>query len=480
MTEPDAHDRNPDYQMALTHMDRNQVDQALFHATRALDADFSNTKAALVLSACFMQKGSPGMAAVLAKFCIAGRSHTNHPQFPEAWRNLGSAFKMANRNQDAEGFFQQALKEEVSDVHRGVTYGCLGTCFVHAGQPQKALDYFNKGLELLPNSDELRYNRGLVQLEMGNWREGWRDLNHGFATGVRTRKTYGNLPEWDGTPGQTVIVWGEQGLGDEILFASCIPDMIKACGRVIFDCHPRLVDLYQRSFPEIQVYGTRKLFQFNREWIDEEKADAHICISNLPMHFRNELGDFPGTPYLKADPYLWPGRDSRFHVVKPRIGISWIGGIDRTRRDLRSMPLETWAPLLKAIDADFYSLQYTDGAPAEICHVEEQHGVRIHHLPGRVNPKNYDLTAGFVAALDLVITVTTTVCDLAGALGVPTIALVPRTPPWRYCAGLMGSSGSETSVWYKSVRYARQTGDDWGPVLERVTQKLAATMERAA
>src|SRR6185312_2680137 len=271
--------------------------------------------------------------------------------------------------------------------------------------------YSNEALKLDPGNAIYHYNRGLQNLELGKWEQGWKDYEAGFKTSDRRGRQYGELPIWDGTDGQTVIVWGEQGIGDEIMFASCLPDILRRSKRIIFDCHPRLVALFQRSFPEAEIHGTRKQHT-GVKWINDCGADAHICVSSLPLHFRNRTEDFPGTRYLQASPggpmQAWQER------LRPRIGISWMGGTHKTRADLRSIPLDQWLPILKSIDADFYSLQYGDRASRQACAFREDTGIDLRHYPGWVECRDYDRTASFVASMDLVITVNTTMHHLAG------------------------------------------------------------------
>lgn len=240
--------------------------------------------------------------------------------------------------------------------------------------------------------------------------------------------------------------------------------MLKRCRKVILDCHPRLVDLFRRSFPDAEIHGTRKQMS-SLPWFEtaNPKPDAHVSISSLPAFFRKTDADFSGKPFLIPD------RTAAVKGTRPNIGISWKGGTRQTRADLRSIALADMLPILRAVpDADFYSLQYTPESAKEVCALEETTGIRVKHYPGFVQAKNYDTTAGFVAAMDLVITVCTAVFHLSGGLGVPTWCLVPSKPAWRY--GLTG----DRSPWYDSVRYFRQTGDDWKSVIERVADELPA------
>jgi len=238
-----------------------------------------------------------------------------------------------------------------------------------------------------------------------------------------------------------------------------LPDVLKT-NEVILDCHPRLVNLWKRSF-DFPCYGTRKVQE--TPWLLNEKADARIAIGSLGQFYRNKKEDFPGTPYLKADPLL-PRGD------KLRVGISWTGGRFTDRVATRSIPLSWWASILNN-DCEFVSLQYTD-CEEEISIVEKANGYRIRQFP-EAKDNDYYKTAQLVASCDLVISVCTSVVHLAGALGVPTWCMVPRKPAWRYQA-------KGRNPWYRSVRQYRQTeanDDAWIPVVQKVGFDLSELLD---
>lgn len=456
------------FEKAKSHLDRNETDQAINALLDHLDTCFGDVTAIYMLGGAFLAKSHPGLGAILTRAAIELKVAAGRPEFPEAFMNLGSCFRLAHDKNAAKEIWKIGLAQETLPYQKARFYGCLGTAHINEGDPEPGVRYLDQGLALAPNDGTLRYNRGLAHLELGNWQQGWADYEQGFRSGDRRGRRYGDLPGWDGSSGKRVIVWGEQGIGDEIMFASCLPDLIEVSEGVTFDCHPRLVALFERSFPGVSIYGTRKQ-QSGVDWLLHTEADAHVCVSSLPMFFRNRDEDFPGTAYLKADrqSLLVPSSDQHSPTRKPRIGLSWAGGTHKTRMDLRSIPLKQWEPILRSVDADFYSLQYTDTAAREVCEFEEMTGVKVKHYPGWVECRDYDRTASFVASMDLVVTVNTTIHHLAGAVGVPCWTLTPSKPAWRY-----GVSG-EKCPWYGSVKLIRQKmGDDWTPVIAEVASDL--------
>lgn len=446
------------FESAKVHIDRGEIDHAIPVLIDHLNGHFHDEVALFMLGACFIQKGKNGIGAALTRQAIEIRNKRG-ANFPEALKNLGACFRNENKPDVAREIWEVALTVETDKNEQAQILSNIGGSYVNNGSPEKAVEYYDRSLAIRPDLLTVRFNRGLALLEQGKWREGWEEYFQGFGSGDRVLRRYGSIPEWDGTSDKTLIVWGEQGVGDEIMFASCLPDLIKVSKKVIFDCHPRLVELFKRSFPGIEIHGTRKTLS-NLTWVDTAEADAAVCISTLPKWFRNQDSDFPGVPYLK------PGEWARGKTPL-RIGISWTGGTKLTNTDLRSIKLKKWEPLLKSIEgAEFYSLQYTPDAAREVCALEEKTGLHVKHWPSWVQARDYDRTAAFVGSMDLVITVCTAVHHLANAIGVPTWTLVPSKPAWRY--GIGGEN------WYRSTStfFRQAEGEGWGSVLARVETAL--------
>src|SRR6185436_8166228 len=150
--------------------------------------------------------------------------------------------------------------------------------------------------------------------------------------------------------------------------------------------------------------------------------------------------------YLKADPQHVARWRERLAALGPghKVGLSWTGGVPRTRRELRSLSLDQLQPLLAMPGFRFISLQYTAGARDEVEAWRARSGIAVEHWPEAI--ADYDQTAALVCALDLVVSVCTSLVHLGGALGRPVRVLAPISPEWRY-----GFAG-EAMPWYPSVR----------------------------
>jgi len=439
---------------------RGDLAPAIQILSQALNDDFWHDEALMMLGVCHISVGNNGFGAVLSAAAIDARAAKGKP-YLEAMMNLGAAYKAEHKNEDAGKVWLDALRHETATTERAKLMVNIAGLFVNEGQPDRAITWCDRAIKEDPKCQKAYVQRGMACLELGRWREGWEGWSHTYAAGDRHRKRYGDLLPWDGTPGQHVIVYGDQGIGDEIWAAACLADLQKASRKVTLDCHPRLEALFRRSFPEIEVYGSRKDLS-ELAWLKGSDAEAHVCLADLPGFFRNE-GEWDGRAYLRAGEAFGDVRKTPL-----RVGISWTGGTKRTRTDLRSLPLEALQPILRARpDAQWFSLQYTPDAARQVCELEEKTGIRAAHYPGWVECYDYDRTASFVASLDLVITVCTTVHHLAGALGVPCWTLVPTRASWRY------QTDGETLPWYGSARLFRQDKDgDWSGAVERIAREV--------
>lgn len=393
----------------------------------------------------------------------------------EVLNALGTCYKHENNVPVARKLFEeaQACVPPNADIMNN-----LATLYINEGKPKLALDHLNAAIAISSDHPQAKWNRSLAKLELGDY-SGWDEYDYGFTAKVRGERNYAvqPIPIWDGTPGKTIIVYGEQGIGDEIMFASCLPDLLKVAKSVVFDCHKKLHSLFSNTWPALDIYPTREDEQLTWPALPDGSPrypfDARIAIGSLPRFFRPTLLSFPGTPYTQPIAAQEAALNVRLAALgpRPKIGISWIGGHKRTRVEVRSAKLEQLLPIV-SMDADFISLQYTDQA-REIQEFEQKHGIKIHQFP-EATSDNYADTAALVANLDLVITVCTSVVHLAGSMGVPTWVLTPSRPAWRYRLDL------DYIPWYgKTVTLFRQQPDtvDWTPVVAEVASELKSLLE---
>ena len=388
------------------------------------------------------------------------------PDCADAHSNLGYVlFRDLERLDDGTRHIQAALELAPDNETALVNWAMV---LQHRGDWQAALELCDRLLLKNPGLHEVRCNRGLILLTRGDFRRGWLDYEARRHLPEFPRRDR-TSPEWQGSSlaGKSVLVYGEQGLGDQIMFASCLPDVARTARSCLIECHPKLERLLSRSFPQARVSATKSPASGTEKGALPDGVDWQVAMGSLPLHFRAEWRDFPRHEgYLKAHPArvdFWKSRLQQLGGMLS-IGIAWRGGAPSTRRSLRSVPLAEWAPMLACKAARFVSLQH-DARMEELETECGRNDFVIHHWPEAID--DYDETAALVSALDLVITVQTAVAHLSGALGKATWVLIPAIPEWRYL------DHGERMPWYPQMRLFRQPAPhDWQPVIGRLRGEL--------
>jgi tetratricopeptide (TPR) repeat protein len=383
-----------------------------------------------------------------------------------SFSNLGLAARFLGLYAESERALRKALALDPANHPARVNLGLL---LKDLGRVDEAIAQFESVIADDPDDEEVRWNLALVRLASGDFRAGWGDYEKRWMQRDALKRRF-DFPAWSGAApaGKTVLVFAEQGLGDEIMFASCIPDAVRMGGRWVLECSPRLHALFQRSFAQVEVLPSP--LDATADWRKRLRhVDLQVPVGSLPRLLGRDAGTFPGHEgYLRPEPSRVAAWKGALTSLGPglKVGICWRGGDPRTGRRTRSLELEQLAPLLRLKGCQFVSLQHGE-AEAECEAVPRELGVALAHWPEA--QADFDQAAALVAALDLVVTVTTAAVHLAGALGKRAWVLVPVSPEWRY--GL----GGERMPWYPSVRLFRQVAPlDWQPVIQRIVGELQA------
>lgn len=392
------------------------------------------------------------------------------PRHWQALHGLGLALLKRGEIGEAIDAFEQAraIKADEPDLLSN-----LGYAYALARQFERGEPLLREAVALAPGHRRARRNLGLYHLVRGRFEQGWQ---HGEGPWDEHRlRTSGQLfaqPWWQGEPlaGRSLLVWAEQGLGDQIMFCNPLPDLVAQGVRVTLQCEPRLARLFARSFPGVDVVPRGPE---GRARIERAAPELQVPMGQLPVYLRRSRAAFPRhRGYLRADETRVAYWRARLESIgpAPRIGVSWVGGTVKTGKSRRSMTLEDWLPVLRLPGARFVSLQYTD-CRAELAWLREAHGLEIVHWQEAID--DYDETAALVTALDAVASVCTAVVHLAGALDRPVRVAVPWWPAW--CFMLEG----EEMPWYPSVRLIRQQEpNDWNAPMARIAEEIAG-MARA-
>ena len=397
------------------------------------------------------------------------------PDFANAHNNLGF-FLMHDLGDIERGAKHIEIALQLTPASSDVLCN-YSMVLIHLGRSEDALQLCSQLLTFQPDMHDARLNRGLAALKLGRFAEGWADYEARKLARSNYESRSPAAEEWQGDALGDVklLVYAEQGLGDQIMFASCLPQLLQETSGAVVECTPRLAPLFRRSFPtatiELQRPGDAALEDLARP----HGFQRQVAIGSLPRFYRNSLSQFPmHDGYLHADPARVAYWRRRLETVGPgwKVGISWFGGAASTRRDSRSTRLEDWLPILNNPECRFVSLQYGK-AESDLQSFAHRHPITIHAWKEAI--EDYDETAALVTALDLVISVQTAVVHLAGALGTAVWAVLPAVAEWRY------QEHGEQMPWYPSARLLRQAvAGDWTPVLCRAANELRAVSGKTA
>jgi tetratricopeptide (TPR) repeat protein len=384
------------------------------------------------------------------------------PRLPEAHYNLGNTFHVLDRLTEAAASFERALalRPDYAEAHYNL--GCVSE---DLGRLDEALSSMARALEIKPDYPQAQFGQALAQLRSGEFSTGWRNYESRWQSPDHDTpwRAY-TEPIWSGEKlvSGRLLVWGEQGIGDEIQFAGLIPDALGSSNRITLDCDARLKPLFARSFPEIEVVSGCGPAESQ-----EAGIAAHLPSGSLPGLYRTTEAAFSATtsPYLKADPVEREHFRADYFDGRKLIGLAWHTRNQKSGRK-RSIDLKNFAPLFALPGIRWISLQYGD-----FDALEQQAALAPLLIDRSVDQfADIDRFAAQVAAMDQVITIDNSTAHLAGALGIPVWLLLPFAADWRWL------EKRSISPWYPTLRIFRQPMlGDWESVIESVRNDFAGT-----
>lgn len=457
--------QNPDYADAYANLGRALIDldrlaEAAACLRQALDLRPDMAEAHSNLGIVLKEQGRLTEAATCHM-----RALTLRPTYADALANLGVVRQEQGRLDEAAACQRRALHLQPKHAR---ALSNLGTVLQAWGQREAAELCYQSALAEDPRLPLAHWNLALMWLGRGDLEAGWPAYSWRFA--ARQAKPWRHPParEWQGEDltGQRILVWREQGVGDELMFASCLPDLIARAGHVTLECDRRLVPLLARSLPQATVRA-ESLDDLGNETIQPGMFDYHTPAGSLPRWLRPDLAAFPfRSSYLMADPKRVQEWRHRLIGLEGnlKVGLCWRSRLLTGGRSEAYTGLSRWAPLFSQPGVSFIRLQYDD-CEVEIRDAERRFGITIHRWPGLDLMNDFDGVAALMSALDLVIAGPTSVGELAGALGVPV---------WRFAwNGDWTALGSDRRPWFPSMRlfYAR-AGERLDDMLELMAGDL--------
>lgn len=444
----DASAPGPHYVMGRLCQDDGELGEAEAHYRRAISLKSDHAKAHNNLGAVLQMQGQLQAAVESYRRALA-----LDPSLPQANQNLASILRDENAAEKAIAGFQRLLRENPRDAQ---AHTDLANVYRELGRHREAIASYGRAIAYDPDLPEAHFARGIELLLCGEYEEGWREYEwrwrvKAFSSPMRALRQ----PIWNGErlPGGAILLHAEQGFGDTLQLVRYAALVGERCKAVVVECQAQLKRLLAATPGVTSVHAPGEPLP---------RFDAHLPMMSLPGVFGTTLRTVPWT-----GAYVRPPADAprRISSPGPNIGLVWAGEPRQGDDRKRSLTLELLAPLGETPGATFYSLQKGAGAAQA---ASPPAGMRFVDLAPHIH--DFADTAAFIAQLDLVITVDTSVANLAGAMAAPTWVLLSTVSDWRY--RLEG----DTTPWYPTMRLFRQTRDgDWADVIARAAQALRRT-----
>ena len=447
----------PDYLEALnnigaTFKEQGKMDEAIGAFINAVSLDPNNIGAYYNMGICLksQRKLDKAVEAYIKVVNIK-------PDHTEAHYNMGVALQEQGRLDTAIEAYTKALAIK---PYYAEAYCNMGLALADQGKLEEAIKAYNKSLSIEPNYADAHCNLGYALLAAKNFHQGFK--HHEWRWKTKTRVDYflkSAKPIWDGENNQRVLVWGEQGIGDEIMFSSVILDLYAASLQVLVKCDERLIPLFKRSFPADIAYFSKS------KPVPEDKYDFHIPVGSLPLTFRKSQECFRknASGFLKCD---MPKAERIKTLLKHKnggkiIGISWKTKSVLKNASNRDVKLAELAKALDRSNTQLLCLQYGDVFD-EIEAVRRDFGINVTQFGEIDNMSDIDGLASLIMACDQIVSTTNATVHLAGALGAKVTALLPFSPRWIWGTGY-------ESFWYETVTPLKQKSHhNWDNVLENL------------
>ena len=383
------------------------------------------------------------------------------PDYAVAYCNMGFTLQAQGKLEEAIACYRQALRIAPDYAE---AYCNLGVALSES-RLEESIAYYRQALAINPDYADARFNLALALLRLGNFEEGWQqyearfDLSKSVRTTIKPELSY---PQWAGEDlcDKSIVVWPEQGMGDEIQSVRYI-SLLKALGaaRITLVCKAPLQALFGSVQGADAVLAESAAAQL-------ESHDYWIFQMSLPLHFKTGLASVPAMlPYLAAEPLKIERWSERLPSSGLKVGLVWKGSVTHKNNVNRSLPgLSVLAPLWSVPNVTFVSLQKGQGEDEAANPPPAQ---PLIDLGSKM--EDFSDTAAVMSQLDLIICVDTAAAHLAGALGKPCWILLPHLgSDWRWL------ERRTDSPWYPGVtRLFRQSDSDgWNSTVVRLTAAL--------
>jgi Flp pilus assembly protein TadD len=449
---------------AAAHFNAGRLDAARDIAQRILESDDRHFYALHLLSAIAARRGQWPEAVQLAT-----RALEVEPGNVQVLCNRGAALRMLHRLEEALADYDRALS---IDPGSSVAHSNRGVALAALNRHREALDAFDAALRLQPRYAQARYGRGISRLMLGDLAAGWEDYEwrwagsenaappRRFAVPMFTREDWGRC--------RRLAVWTEQGIGDQLLFSTLLPELESRGVPFVLETDERLLPAFRRAHPGWSIVAG----------IAPDSAfagcDRHLPIGSLPGLLRPDRESFQRQPraLLEPDPARVAGYRAQVRGGEAKaIGISWRsfqppGRSFYERR--KNAPLEAFLPIAALPSVRLVDLQYGDTEAERRAFAAA--GGRLLSDEGLDRFKDLDGLLALIAACDVVVSTSNVTAHLAGCLGKRTLLVYPAAnPAFHYWVPDAGGR----SYWHPSVEIVTdESADTWPALMDLVAQRL--------
>ena len=455
------------FNMGNTQFDHGELNASITSYKKLLTLTPNHAKTLHNLGIAYYHNANASDAIV----CYKNAMHIDS-KLPGLYYNFGLVLHDIGALKAATKYYKKAL---IVKPNSPEVYNNIGNALQALNDLTGAQKAYETAISLKPSYFKAVTNKAYLMLKKGDLKDGFEMMEFRKQNTKKSPPAI-NVALYQGQSlfGKHLLICGEQGVGDEVMFASILQDLRKHGAIITLVCDARLVDLFNRSFEFLTAVPK------THKGVYEDVTtpfDYWMLIGSLAMFYRNDINKFrKNTPYLNADDDQIEKWKKRFNELEQpiNIGISWSGGAKNKTKRLRSLRLEQLTPILKLASerANIINLQYGDHKD-EIESFEKQANIVIHDWTDADPLKNLDNFSAQIKALDLVISIDNTTVHFAGGLGVKTLIMLPFDSNWRW------GREEQCSYWYPhTIEIFRQpVNGDWVPVIEKISDCVFSKME---
>lgn len=389
------------------------------------------------------------------------------PVFPTSeilWNTLGSIVSFRDGMASAIVFYEECLKINPNNYQ---ALNNVAPAYASINDFKKAEETIRKAIKLDPATTGPHMFLSSLLLNDKRLKEGWEEYQYRNLKGrVKPTIQRNKIPYWQGESleGKKIFIFGEQGIGDEILFTWLYNKIIEEADHVGLACEPRLVPLFKNSFPQttISKYVHKHNLALDVQLttfpdINVAEYDFQCCAGDLAKIKWESYEDVKPT----SEPILLPSNDKiefwhkriKSLPKKLSVGIAWQSGIKHAKRARNYAPLLSWKPFLGNTDINYVNVQYGD-CKAELEEFKNKTGIKIHNFDDLDLKDDFEGTTAMMKSLDLVMGPASAPIMQSSFAGVPTWCITSGVPWWSF--------GDDIPVWRQNLRViAKNDSEDW-------------------